>query len=334
MMRTLPLPSNHACIGLGRCRGAGRDGRLLLGLGGRKRRGSVEDRSTSGISKCGLWRTSNRSGPDPPGARRRAAHVHERGDGAYLPTRCARVVRQGQADRLDPGPPRGNSNALESSLYSDIPREAAARGMITVTPDAIGGNWELNPKGADDDFLVALVRTVETRYCVNLDHVHVAGFSLGSWKATTVACGHPDIFASVGLVSEEVHPTTCPPMPVIAFHGTADHIVPYGAGADPGVTVSGPNAGLPGVRYNIASWAKGGRCSSDKKVRNIGGDVVLWSYTGARPASTWNSSPFSTPITDGPVLRSSSHRRPPRSAPPSSSSTSSNPTHCDNAICD
>jgi len=173
-----------------------------------------------------------------------------------------------------------NSNALELGIYTDIPRQATARGMITVTPDAVAGNWQLSPKGTDDNFLVALVRDVESRYCIDLEQVHVAGFSLGAWKATTVACGHPNIFASVGLVSEEVHPTNCLPMPVIVFHGTADHIVPYGAGADPGVAVSGPNAGLPGARFNIASWAVGGRCSTNKKVRRIGGDVVLWTYQG------------------------------------------------------
>lgn len=173
-----------------------------------------------------------------------------------------------------------NSNALQQSAYSNMPRLAAAQGMITVAPDAMAGNWQLSPKGTDDNFLVALVRDVERRYCVNLDHVHVAGFSLGAWKATTTACGHPDMFASVGLASEDVHPTTCAPMPVIVFHGTADHIVPYGVGSDPGVTVSGPNAGLTGAQANIASWAKGGRCTDAKKVRDIGVDVVLWAYSG------------------------------------------------------
>jgi len=171
-----------------------------------------------------------------------------------------------------------NESAILQSLYTDIPRRAAARGMITVTPDAIAGDWQITPTGTDDDFLVALVRDVESRYCVDLEHVHVVGLSLGAWKATTLACGHPDIFASVGLVAEEVRLNKCPPMPVIAFHGTADHTVPYGPGADPGVTVTGFNAGLPGARYNIASWAKGGRCSTHKQVRRIGRDVVLWSY--------------------------------------------------------
>jgi polyhydroxybutyrate depolymerase len=176
--------------------------------------------------------------------------------------------------------PGANETALEQSFYTDIPRQATARGMITVTPDAIAGFWQLSPKGTDDDFLVALVRYIESRYCVDLEHVGVTGVSLGAWKATEMACGHPDIFASVGLVGEEVHPTSCPPMPVIAFHGTADPTVPYGAGADPGVTVTGPNAGLTGARYNIASWAAGGRCSTYKQVRRIGGDVVLWTYPG------------------------------------------------------
>jgi polyhydroxybutyrate depolymerase len=91
------------------------------------------------------------------------------------------------------------------------------------------------------------------------------------------------MFASVGLDSEEVHPTTCAPMPVIAFHGTADHIVPYGAGSDPGITVTGPNAELTGAQFNIGSWAKGGRCSGAKKVHDIGADVVLWVYAGCAP---------------------------------------------------
>ncbi len=173
-----------------------------------------------------------------------------------------------------------NSTALQQSAYTNMPRLAAARGMITVTPNALEGNWQLNPKGTDDDFLVALVRDVERDYCVNLDHVHVAGFSLGAWKATTTACGHPDMFASVGLGSEEVHPSTCAPMPLIAFHGTADHVVPYGVGGDSGVTVTGPNAELTGAQFNIGSWAKGGQCLGVKKVQDIGADVVLWNYSG------------------------------------------------------
>jgi len=172
------------------------------------------------------------------------------------------------------------STGAQQSLYSDLSRRAAARGIITVTPDAIDHQWQLGPKGTDDDFLVALVHAIESRYCVNLDRVDVAGLSLGSWKAAVMACVHPDVFAAAGLVAVEVHPKPCRPMPVIAFHGTADHVVPYGEGADPGVVVHGFNADLPGARENIASWAEDGHCSTQAQVRTIGTDVVRWTYAG------------------------------------------------------
>jgi polyhydroxybutyrate depolymerase len=175
------------------------------------------------------------------------------------------------------------SNALQMGIYTNLPRRATARGIIMVTPDAIADNWQLSATGSDDDFLVALVRSVEDNYCIDLHRVYVAGFSLGSWKSALMACTHPDMFAATALVAVEVHPTPCPNMPVIAFHGTADHAVPYGAGADPGVVVHGFNASLPGARDNIAAWATAAHCSTHKDVRPIGSDVVLWTYPDCAP---------------------------------------------------
>ena len=172
------------------------------------------------------------------------------------------------------------SNAVQQSIYSDLPRQAAARGMLTITPDAIAANWQLGATGTDDDFLVALVRSVEDQYCIDLDQVDVAGLSLGSWKAAVMVCVHPDTFAAAGLVAVEVHPNVCPAKPVIAFHGTADHVVPYGEGADPGVVVTGFNADLPGAHQNMAAWAKAAGCEAQQDVNKIGSDVELWTYPG------------------------------------------------------
>lgn len=172
------------------------------------------------------------------------------------------------------------SNALQQSAYSDLPRAAAKRGWITVTPDAIDGRWQLVPTGTDDAFLTELVDHVAGELCVDLDRVHVAGISLGSWKASLMACQHPDRFASAVLVAEEVWPKGCPPTAVLAFHGTADPVVPYGEGTDPGVTVTGNNAGLPGTRGNVASWAKAAGCDPTPAIRRIGSDVERWTYRG------------------------------------------------------
>lgn len=67
-------------------------------------------------------------------------------------------------------------------------------------------------------------------------------------------------------------------VPVVAFHGTADHVVPYGPGTDPGVTVVGPNSVLPGVDVNMARWAANEGCSRKKEIRHIAPDVDHWIY--------------------------------------------------------
>lgn len=172
------------------------------------------------------------------------------------------------------------SNALQASVYGDVPRAAAERGVLVVTPEAIDGRWELGGTGRDADFLVALLDDVEGRYCVDLDRVHLMGMSLGAWKAAATACSFPDRFASIALVTVEVFPGTCEPMPVVAFHGTADGTVAYGEGGgtvDDGDTV---NAGLPGALDNIAAWADSGGCDPEPIDSEIGDDVRLRRFEG------------------------------------------------------
>ena len=170
------------------------------------------------------------------------------------------------------------SNAVQQTLYTDMPMQAAKKGFITVTPDAVGGVWQLSGTGSDDVFLTGLLKYVESSYCVNLKAVYAVGFSLGAWKVAVTACTHPGRFASIALVAVEVHPAKCGPISVVAFHGTADPVVPYGKGSDPGVVVTGPNAHLPGVSVNMPQWAKGAGCSVHKETKKIGADVEHWSY--------------------------------------------------------
>jgi len=198
------------------------------------------------------------------------------------------------------------SNAAQQSLYSALPAKGTARGFVVVTPDAIDGQWELAGQGRDDRFLTALVDDVEAHYCVDLDRVHAAGISLGSWKATITACTHPDRFASIALIAEEVAPEGCS-VPVVAFHGTGDRVVPYGSGADEGVVVTGPNAGLPGVEVNMPRWARNNGCSTERAVEQIGSDVEHWRYLGCPKGTgvelysilhgghTWPGSPVQLP---------------------------------------
>lgn len=175
------------------------------------------------------------------------------------------------------------SNALQASVYGEVPQQAAERNMIVVTPEAIGGKWELGGTGADGDFLIGLLDDIEARYCIDPAQVHIMGMSLGAWKAATTACSFPGRFASAVLVTVEVFPGSCEPLPVLAFHGTADTTVPYGPGADPGVTVTNANADLPGAITNIEAWAENGGCDEEPETSEVGDDVVVRRFTGCDP---------------------------------------------------
>lgn len=228
----------------------------------------------------------------------------------------SRRYRLGVPNSYDPNTPTpvilnlhgAGSNADQQSVYSRVPARGTERGYLVVTPDAIASMWQLQGEGSDDVFLTNLLDDVARRYCVDLDRVHATGISLGSWKATVTACTHPDRFASLALVAEEVAPAGCA-LPVVAFHGTADFVVPYGEGTDPGVAVTGANAGLPGVEVNMPRWASNNGCSQEKDVVRIEPDVSHWIFrdcptgTGVELYSidhgghTWPGSPITRPGT-------------------------------------
>lgn len=199
----------------------------------------------------------------------------------------SRHYRLGVPESYDPTKPAplvlnlhgSGSNALEASAYGDVARRAAQRGMITVAPESIGGLWQLGANGSDDDFLNQLVDDIESRYCIDLDRVHMVGMSLGAWKTAVTACAAGDRFASLSLVTVEVFPGECEPTSVVAFHGRADRTVPYGRGA----TVSpegSPNEGLPATLDSMDLWAKNAGCDLDPEVSRIGEDVELRRFSG------------------------------------------------------
>lgn len=257
-------------------------------------------------------RTSTGCGAQPPVA----ATSEPPGDVPLTFAPNGRTYRLGVPAEYDPHEPTplildlhgSGSNAGQQSAYSQLPKRGTERGYLVVTPDAIHGRWELAGRGRDDEFLTALLVDIERTYCVDLDRVHAAGISLGAWKATITACTHPDRFASIGLVAEEVAPPGCS-MPVVAFRGTADAVVPYGAGADEGVVVQGANVGLTGVEVNMPAWARNAGCSEDKVVERIEPDVEHWTYRGCPEGAgvelysvehgghTWPGSPIELPKT-------------------------------------
>ncbi len=178
------------------------------------------------------------------------------------------------------------SDALEMSVYTEMPERASPAGYLVVTPDAVAEQWQLstpNTASADLAFVSALIANLSARYCVDRSRVYAAGFSLGSEFSIVVACTPGNRIAAVGLVSAEFPLRPCPgPIAVIAFHGTADLLVAYANG---GIGRSLPGAPVPGVEQNMAGWARLDGCKRHPSVLQLTSMVVRRSWHDCRAGS-------------------------------------------------
>jgi polyhydroxybutyrate depolymerase len=157
------------------------------------------------------------------------------------------------------------SDMVGQAFYTGLPARGAAAGFIVVTPDGTGDpkGWNLLPTARDNDFTFAhdLIGWAEQHLCVDPTRVDAAGISLGSEFASLLACQPPYQLAAVGLVASEA-PPTCPTgtsVSVIAFHGTADPVVPFAGGPVPS-SGRGDRTYAPSAQATVEAWAAHDGC--------------------------------------------------------------------------
>ena len=113
--------------------------------------------------------------------------------------------------------------------------------FVVVYPDGLNRAWNVNGEsccgrsgreGVDDvGFISAAIAEVVDNVGINRARVYAAGMSNGGIMSYTLACA-TDIFAAIGPVAGiQLTPCRSPhPTSVMAVHGTADRLVPYGGG--------------------------------------------------------------------------------------------------------
>jgi polyhydroxybutyrate depolymerase len=159
-------------------------------------------------------------------------------------------------------------------------------GFIVVYPQALGDppTWHVGPLagGANDlEFLSDLIDDLASRYPIDPRRVYATGISNGGGMVDRLGCGLADRLAAIASVSgaylfwEDCHPSR--PLPVLAFHGTGDEIVPY----------EGEGRVLPSVRTWAAAWASRDGCRS-------GPETVL--RAGAVTGERWSACPGSAEV--------------------------------------
>ena len=147
--------------------------------------------------------------------------------------------------------------------------------------------WLAAPTAENYDvvFIGDLLDLMETELCVDPTRVYSTGMSNGGQMSSLLACSLPDRITAVGPVagvefSEQCRPG---PVPVIAFHGTADPIVTYEGGglnaariADTSYWKGDVPADVPeheGVDAAMRSWASHNGCDGEPVEEQIAPEV-------------------------------------------------------------
>lgn len=171
----------------------------------------------------------------------------------------------------------------QSGFIAAYPQAAIASGSgfdwnVPGVP-LLGGSFA--PAGSADDvaFLTQLVPALAGRYCVDTTKVFATGLSGGGRMASQLGCDAATTFAAIAPVAGLRFPSPCPTsraVAVIAFHGTADPVDPYGGNGQAYWTYSVPEA--------ASRWATHNGCASTP-TDTLGGGYTESSYSRCRGGS-------------------------------------------------
>jgi polyhydroxybutyrate depolymerase len=200
------------------------------------------------------------------------------------------------------------SNIGQQVSISGFEDLAASERFIVLTPQALGtpASWDmkLGAANADVAFIGQMLDEAEGAACVDAARVYASGLSDGGIMSSVLACAMPARIAAIGVVSGIVRPDGCAPsraIPVIAFWGKKDVVLPYCGGLGPIVsnlvqgkvqaTPAAPSCppasyqGFPPVEQVVGAWAHGDGCAASPELTQAADDVELRAYTGCRDGS-------------------------------------------------
>jgi polyhydroxybutyrate depolymerase len=183
------------------------------------------------------------------------------------------------------------SDMQQQALYSNLDVRGGARGYVVITPDGQGDvlrHWSLRPAAAanpDVAFVQAMLRTTNRELCIDPARVFSTGISNGAMFSTLLVCALPGRLAAIAPVSGVNATNVCragtPRASVLAFHGTADPIVPYEGGAYFSGAAAGRALGIPQAKKvddAVAAWAAFDGCRANASTTPVAADVqhLVW----------------------------------------------------------
>lgn len=178
------------------------------------------------------------------------------------------------------------SNGWQQNLLSKMKAKSDKEGFIVVHPQGIGlpTSWNAGTccpgsttLGVDDvGFVRKMLDELEKRLCVDRRRIYATGMSNGGFLSHRLACELSTRLAAIAPVAGSLVYKKCNParpVPVIAFHGTKDSIVPIG-----GSKISGAIA----FKDSIGFWVKRNGCNPKPTTFYKKGDTTCEQFKGCR----------------------------------------------------
>jgi polyhydroxybutyrate depolymerase len=181
------------------------------------------------------------------------------------------------------------SAARQQLFYGNLGPQSERDGFVIVAPEGQGQPRHFNlvepPTGEEDDtvFTLDVLDQLEKTMCIDSTRVYSTGMSNGGAMSSVLACRAADRFAAVASVAAVVGGSSglckpARPIPVLAFMGTADPVVPFGGGQ---VHCCGGPV-IPPTLETMAGWADQDACAKTPSEKIVAADVKLRSYSGCR----------------------------------------------------
>jgi len=171
-----------------------------------------------------------------------------------------------------------------------------SHGFITITPAVTEPVplWESTVGSPDLAFFGGLLDTVEQTLCVDQHRIFVTGYSNGAFMSSAIACQYAGRVAAVAPVAgiqalADCHPAR--PVPVVAFHGTADPFVHFnGTPSQAAANLPAPDGSKrtlaqsagsgvrkagPTIPEQAARWARRNGCGTAPSRHAVAGDVTV-----------------------------------------------------------
>lgn len=168
------------------------------------------------------------------------------------------------------------------AAFDGVDQSADTHGFISIHPQGLLVNlgagptlgWDVyNPNTTEPQFVRTLIDALTASQCADPQRVYVIGFSQGGGMAQLAACTVSDRIAAVASV-EALPAFPCPnapAVPVVAFHGLQDLVVPYDTGL--------PAIGLPSTPATLQAMAIRNHCSPETpEIRHLDANVdrIQW----------------------------------------------------------